>query len=65
VLVAPPLERFSSDISSAALRPLGMASEDPGRIDDSDSRSDRQPMMAQSARMMPSIDGDLVRSYPT
>jgi RNA polymerase nonessential primary-like sigma factor len=63
VLVAPPLERFSSDLGSAALHPLGMASEDPARIDHSDSRSDRQPMMAQSARMMPSIDGDLVRSY--
>jgi len=63
VIVAPSLERLTSDLTTTSLRSLGFPSGVPDRNDGSDPRPDPEPMMAPPARVMPSIDGDLVRSY--
>jgi len=63
VIVAPSLERLTSDLNTTSLRSLGFPSGVPDRDDGSDPRPDPEPMMAPPARVMPSIDGDLVRSY--
>jgi len=63
VIVAPSLERLTSDLTTTSLRSLGFPSGFPDRNDGSDPRPDPEPMMAPPARVMPSIDGDLVRSY--
>ncbi|MCX5957437.1 MAG: hypothetical protein NTW51_13805, partial [Cyanobacteria bacterium] len=63
MIVASPLERLTSDLPTTALHALGFSSGLPDRNDDSDPRPDPEPMMAPPARVMPSIDGDLVRSY--
>jgi len=63
VIVASPLERLTSDLATTAPHSLGFPSGVPDRNDDSDPRPDPEPMMASPARVMPSIDGDLVRSY--
>ena len=64
MIVAPSLERLTSDLTTTtSLRSLGFPSGVPDRNDGSDPRPDPEPMMAPPARVMPSIDGDLVRSY--
>jgi RNA polymerase nonessential primary-like sigma factor len=63
VIVAPSLERLTSDLTTTSLRSLGFPSGVPDQNDGSDPRPDPEPMMAPPARVMPSIDGDLVRSY--
>jgi RNA polymerase nonessential primary-like sigma factor len=61
VVVAPHRERVSSAIAN--LQPLEFPAGVPGRFDDADPLPDREPMIAPAPRVMPSIDGDLVRSY--
>ena len=63
MIVASSLERLTSDLTTTSLRSLGFSSGEPDRNDGSDPRPDPEPMMAPPARVMPSIDGDLVRSY--
>ncbi|MEY4809209.1 MAG: hypothetical protein RLZZ206_3598, partial [Cyanobacteriota bacterium] len=63
MIVAPSLERLTSDLTTTSLRSLGFPSGLPDRNDGSDPRPDPEPIIAPPARVMPSIDGDLVRSY--
>ena len=63
MVVAPHRERVSSAITTTTLQPLEFPSGVPGRFDDVEPLPDPEPMMAPAARVMPSIDGDLVRSY--
>jgi RNA polymerase nonessential primary-like sigma factor len=63
VIAAPSLERLTSDLTTTSLRSLEFPPGVPDRHDASDPRPDPEPMMAPPARVMPSIDGDLVRSY--
>jgi RNA polymerase nonessential primary-like sigma factor len=60
MVVALPRERVSI---SATVQPLGGASGLAGSLDEAEPLPDPDPLVVPSARVMPSIDGDLVRSY--
>jgi len=63
VAVASPLERVSSTSATATVLRLGAPAGDFGRIDAAEPLPDPEPLIPSPARVMPSIDGDLVRSY--